>query len=107
MKVARLLARCALLLVAAAALVGLTEMYGSSAKPPLPSPRSQAERLHRPSAPQIGYLPEFIGEGLFVAIFAGIGRLVFRLRLSPASCSEKEPALLDFHRAHRAAKASQ
>ena len=96
-KVVRVLSRVALLSVVAAAFVGLTALYGGSVRIPLPNPSVQAEKLNRPSAPQVSRFPEFLGEAWVVAIYAVGGRLVFRLRLSRVSRSEGPPILLDLH----------
>jgi hypothetical protein len=69
-KLVRVLSRIALLSLVAAAFVGLTRIYGSSALPPSPNPRWQAEHSHRSSAPQIGYFPEFLAEGMLLALYA-------------------------------------
>ena len=98
LKLVRVLSRIALLLLAAAALVGLTHIYGGSVRRPLPSLDSQAERLHRPSAPQLSQFPEFVGDGMILALFALAGRIVFRLRLSAPSRSEGQPISLKLHR---------
>ena len=95
MKLVRVLSRLALLSLAAAAFVGLTGIYGGSARPPLPSPRWQAARRHRPSTPQITQFPEFVGDDMMLVLFAVAGRLALRLRLSPVSRSEGQPILLD------------
>ena len=97
MKFVRVLARLAFLSLAAAVFVGLTGIYGSSVRPPLPNPSWQAERRHRPSAPQVSLFPEFVGEGMVLALYAVAGRLVLRLRLSPVSRSEGQPISLDLH----------
>jgi hypothetical protein len=91
------LLRLALLSLAAAAFAALTGIYGRSVRPPLPNPRGRAASRHRPSAPEAGLFPEFVGEGMIVAIFAVGGRILFQLRLSPASRSEGQPILLDLH----------
>jgi hypothetical protein len=104
MKFVRVLSRLALLSLVAAAFAALTGIYGGSVRPPLPNPEWRAGRQHRPSAPEIGKFPEFIGEGMIVAIFAVAGRIVFRLRLSPASRSEGQPILLGLHQEVKTAK---
>jgi hypothetical protein len=104
MKIVRVLSRLALLSLAAAAFAGLTEIYCGSARPPLPDPQWRDERGHRPSAPDVGRFPEFVGEGMILAIYAVAGRTVFRLRLSPASRSEGQPILLGLHRETKTAK---
>jgi len=98
LKLARLLSRIALLSLAAAAFVGLTEMFGASVRLDMPEPHSQAARAHRPLAPRISLFPEFIGQTMIVAIFAVGGRLVLRLRLSPAPRSEGQPISLGLQR---------
>jgi hypothetical protein len=45
-----------------------------------------------------GRFPELIGEGVVFAVYAVAGRIVLRLRLSPASRSEGRPILLGLHR---------
>ena len=98
MKFVQVLSRLALLSLAAAAFSGLTGIYGGSVRSPLPNPQWRAWRRHRPSAPEVGQFPELIGEGMVVAIYAVAGRIVFRLRLSPASRSEGQPISLNLHR---------
>ena len=97
MKLLQVLSRLVLLSLAAAVFVGLTGVYGGSVRPPLPSPRSQAERRHRPSAPQVNQFPEVLAGGVELALYALAGRIVFRLRLSPVSRSEEQPILLNLH----------
>lgn len=101
MKLSRVLSRLALLSLAAAALVGLTEIYGRSAQPWLPDAVAQAEKQHQPSAPEIGYFSEFFGWGMWLVICAVTGRLIFRLRLNPAPRGEGQSILLDLHRGRR------
>lgn len=101
MKLVRLLSRLALLSLAAAAFVGLTGLYGSSVRLPLPNPHWQAARRHRPPAPHLSTFPEFVGEGVVLAVYAVAGRIVLRLRLSPVSPSEGQVILLNLHRARQ------
>jgi hypothetical protein len=96
-KFARIFRRIGLLSLVAAAFVGLTKMYGGSARPPLPSPHTQAERQHRLSAPQVSQFPEFVGEASVLALYAVAGRRLFRLRLSRAPRGEEQPVLLNLH----------
>jgi len=72
-------------------------MYGGSVRPPLPNPSTQAERRHRPSAPQIDLFGEFAADGTVLAIYALAGRLVFRLRLSPSRHSKEQPISMHLH----------
>ena len=95
MKVLGVMSRVGLLLLTAAALAGLTAIYGRFVQVSLPNPASQAVRRHRPSAPHLREFPEFAGEGMLLAYFAAIGRIVFRLRLSPPSRSEGQLVFLD------------
>ena len=104
MKFVRMLSRLAFLSLAAAAFAGLTGIYGGSVRPSLPNPQVRAVRRHRPAAPEGGQFPEFAGEGLIIAIFAVAGRVVFRLRLSPASRSEGQPILLGLHQEAKTAR---
>ena len=104
MKLKRVLTRLAILSLAAAAFVGLTEIYGGSRRTALPSANWQAERRHRPSAPQGGDLQDVVGNGVVLAIFAFAGRIIFRLRLSPVSRNEGQLKLLDLDRNRGAAK---
>ena len=97
MKFVRVLSRLALLLLAAAAFIGLTRIYGGSVRPPVPDPNFQTQRLHRPSAPKLNRLPEFVGDGMVLALFALAGRIIFRLRLSPVSRRDGQPILLNLH----------
>jgi hypothetical protein len=101
MKVVRLLSRVALLSLMAAAFAVLTRLYGDSVRPVLPDQQWRTERAHRPSAPEVSRFPEVIGEGLIVAIYAVLGRIVFRLRLSPASRGAGDLLLLRFQQERR------
>jgi hypothetical protein len=96
-KVVRVLSRLALLSLAAAACAGLTGIYGGSVPPPSLNPQWKAARAHRPSAPQVRQVSEFVGAGLVVAFFAVGGRVGLRLRLSPVSRREGQPTSLDLH----------
>jgi hypothetical protein len=82
MKIVRMLARLALLSLVAAVFVLLTSEYGKYVASPLPG---QHWQLHRSLTPKISELPEFMGEGVLIALCAVVGRLAFRLRLSPPS----------------------
>jgi hypothetical protein len=96
MKLFRVMGRIALLFLAAAVFIGLTQIYAGSVKPPpFANIYGQARRNNRPSAPQIGRLPSFFGEILLVALIAVAGRVVFRLRLTSASPNEDELTLLN------------
>ena len=88
MKLVRVLSRIARISLAAAAFIGLTGIYGGTRRLGLPSVSWQEERAHRPSAPQVRYFPDVIGDGIVLAIFAFAGRILFRLRLSPVSRNE-------------------
>jgi len=104
-KFVHVLARIALVSVAAAALVGLTELYGHSVRVPLPYLVGQAERQHRASGPKVSEFPEFIGY-VFLFVFWGvIGRTALRLRLSHASRGETQPISLGLHRGAMTSKA--
>jgi len=95
MKLVRLLLRIALLSLVAGAFVGLTQIYGGSTQPPLPGPRSQAEREHRASGPEVTEFPEFVAGVVEVALFALMGRIIFRMRLSSVPRGEEQLILLD------------
>ncbi len=94
MKLVRILLRLALLSLAAAAFAGLTWMYGNSVSPPSPDRGLQEWLQHRPSAPDAWKFLELVPGGAAVAIFAVAGRILFRLRLSPASRGEGQPISL-------------
>jgi hypothetical protein len=98
MKWIRVVSRVALISLAAAAFIGLTGIYGVSRRHGLPSASWQEERGHRPSAPQVMYFPDVIGDGIVLAIFAFAGRIIFRLRLSPVSRNEGPLMLLGLDR---------
>jgi hypothetical protein len=104
MKAVRVLSRLALLSLAAAAFVGLTDIYGRSVRLPLRDPHDREVRGHRPSAPEASQFPEFLAEVITLAIYAVAGRVVFRLRLSPVSLSNRQPIVLNLHDS-KAAKA--
>lgn len=97
MKFTRVIGRLAILSLVAAAFVCLTAIWGGSAQLSSPDPQLLEERGHRPSAPGIDYFPELVGEIMGVAIVAVGGRIVFRLRLSPASRSKGQLTLLGLH----------
>lgn len=104
MKFVRVLSRLALLSLAAAGLAALTGIYGGSVRSPIPNAQWRAARRHRPAAPEVGKFPEFVGEFMILAVFGVGGRIVFRLRLSPASRSEGQPILLGLHQEAKTAK---
>lgn len=106
MKLIRMVARIAVVSLAATAFVALTQTYAHSARVPVPDPGWRRERAHRPSAPKFGKFPEFAGEIVVVAAYAVAGRVVLRLRLSPASRNEGQPILLGLYKAAKAAKSS-
>ncbi|GEM_PF-6510934 len=95
MKFARLLLRTAILSLAAAAFVWLTGIFGDSRQISAPNRGWQAERAHRASTPRVAKFAEFLGAGVIVAVVAAIGRIIFRLRLSPAPRNAGQPILLD------------
>lgn len=97
MKFLRVLARVALLSLAAAAFTGLTEVSCRSVRPPAPDPVARAERQHRALEPRATQFPEFVGYVFMFVFWAAIGRML-RLRLSPASRSEVQPILLNLHK---------
>jgi hypothetical protein len=97
-KLVDVLSRLALLSLAATAFIGLTGIYGGSVRPPLPNPHWQAAHWHHMSAPQVSHFPEFVAEGMVLAVFAVAGRVVLRLRLSPVSRSKGQPILLGLDR---------
>jgi hypothetical protein len=95
-KLIRLFSRLALLSLVAAGFVLLTSVYGGPVRSPrLPEPEWLGELQRLPSWPQVGYLYELIGGFMVVAVCAVAGRIVFRLRLSPASRSKGQMVLLD------------
>ena len=98
MKLARVLARLALLSLAAALFIGLTEIYADSIRPRFVGPDTRAARRRRPSEPQLGQVLSFVGEGILVAVFTVALRIVLRLRLSPVLRSEEQVILLDLNR---------
>jgi hypothetical protein len=104
MRFIRVLSRLALLSLVAAAFAGMTGIYGGSVRSPSPDAQWRVGRDHRPSAPEVRLFPEFVGEGMIVAVFAAGGRIVFRLRLSPPSRSEGQPILLGLHKEAKTAK---
>ena len=94
MRFARELSRLVILSLAAAALAGLTAILGDSVHPALPDPQSRKWREHRPSAPEFFHFPEVIGGMMGLAVFTLGGRIVLRLRLSPASRTKDQPISL-------------
>lgn len=116
MKLMRVVSRIAILLVVAAVFVKLTAMYGNSARilpyprfpfsPYTPSALEQVEMRHQPAAPDVGYVTDFVGWGIWLAICGVIGRKGFRLRLNPARRGAGQPILLGLHRDGLASSAS-
>jgi len=95
MKFGLLILRLAVLLLAASGFGGLTLLcYRASS----PDPHWWEGRAHRASEPDASRLLEVVGEFLAVALFAVGGRIVLRLRLSPASRSEGKPISLALYR---------
>jgi hypothetical protein len=89
----RLSYRAAILLLAAAAFVGLTAAYAASARYRVPGPQEQTARRSRPLRPQGSELPSIAGEGLLLALYAVTGRLAWR-RLPRDSRSNEEMILM-------------
>ena len=98
MKGVRLLARLAVLSLAAVVFIGFIQMYAGSMRPPFGDARRQAVRRNRPSEPQAGRVPSLVGEIMLLALIAVAGRVVFRLRLSAASRREDPVILLELGR---------
>ena len=101
MRLARMLFRLVVLLVVGALFVELTAMYGRSAHPFMPNARGQWEIQHQPPTPSVGYVTDFLGQTILLAIFAWLGRMLLRLRLNPAPRNEGKPILLGLHRTQR------
>jgi hypothetical protein len=91
MKIIRTLSRLVFLSLVAAIFTLLTSVYGRFVRTPSPTPRW---KLHRSLAPRISQLPEFLGEGVVIALCTVAGRVVFRLRLSSSSPSKARPISL-------------
>jgi hypothetical protein len=104
MKFVRVLSRLALLSLAAGAFAALTGIYGASARSPLPDRQWRGGREHRPSGPEAGRFPELTGEDIVLATYAVAGRILLRLRLSPASRSAGQPISLGLHQEAKTAK---
>jgi hypothetical protein len=100
MKWGRQVARLALICLAAALFIGVTETYVAFTPPPVVNSRLPPRRIDRPSEPQISRLPAFIGEGLGIALLVAVGRIVFRLRLSSGSRSDERLTSLSLRRAN-------
>jgi hypothetical protein len=103
MKFVRLIVRLAVLLLAAASFIGLTLLYGRASSP---DPQWWEGRAHRASAPDASRFLEIVPGFVGIAIFAVGGRLVLRLRLSPASRAEGKPISLGLDKVAKAAKSS-
>ena len=101
MRVGRVISRLAILLIVGAAFVGLSAVYLRSADPLMPNARGQWEIRHQPSAPGVGYVVDFVGYAILLAMFAWLGRMLFRLRLNPAPRNEGKPILLALHETRR------
>ena len=76
MKLIWVVARTAVVSLAATAFIALTQAYTHSVRIPLPDPGWRGERAHRPSAPELGKFPELVGAVVVVAIYAVAGRVV-------------------------------
>ena len=103
MKLVRLILRLTVLLLAAASFIGLTLLYHRACSP---DPQWWEGRAHRASAPDVSRIPEVVAEFIVVSIFAVGGRIVLRLRLSPASRSEGKPISLGLNKAAKTAESS-
>ena len=101
MKLVRVLARLALLSLAAVAFVGLTNIYGGSLGQPSLTAHWKAVKAHRVSVPEISQVTDFLAACIVVAIYAIGGRLVFRLRLSAVSHSKGRLIRLDLSNASK------
>ncbi len=80
----RILARLAIIAVAAALFIGLTAVYASTIRPPANRRgeyREFRDRRRRPAGPKLSALPNFLVEGSVVAMIAIAGRMALRLRL--------------------------
>lgn len=102
MKIVHVLSRIAFLSLAAAAFVGLTYIYGRSVRLPLSDPHDRAVRAHRPSGPHATEFPEFLADAIVITLYAVAGHVVFRLRLSTKSHSNKQPVILSLHKGSKA-----
>ncbi len=94
----QVLLRMLLLTLAAAACVELTAVYVGSMRAVRPNPRREAMLRVRAPGPDIGRIPEFIGEGILFALVTVAGRVVFRLRLSAPPGNEGKMLSLELER---------
>ena len=76
----KLLARIAMIAAVAALFIGLATVYADF-RPRSPRLNFEAERRRRPSEPQWGRFPSFLGEFVVIGFIAIAGRKILRLRL--------------------------
>jgi hypothetical protein len=98
MKFTRILARIALVSLAAAVLAMLTASYGNSVPAPPRDLLGEIAREHRPASPDFTDSITILGQCVVLALYALIGRIVFRLRLSSPSRNEGKLEPLELHR---------
>lgn len=88
MKFVRILSRLILISLAAAIFVMLTAYWGNAMKAPPRDLLGEIAREHRPPWPDFSDSITILGEGAALVLYALIGRIVLRLRLSPAPRNE-------------------
>ncbi|HVY94466.1 MAG TPA: hypothetical protein VHA14_17010 [Bryobacteraceae bacterium] len=88
MKFARTLSRIVLISLAVAGFIMLTAKYGNSGPDPARDLLGEIAREHRPAWPDLDDAIAIPGQLVVLALYAVIGRIFFRLRLSPPSRNE-------------------
>lgn len=88
MRFLQILSRLALVSLAAGIFAILMSIYAASGQSLLPNSHDRTARQDRASWPDVSESPTLIGEVAVLVLFAMIGRIVFRLRLSPAPRNE-------------------
>jgi hypothetical protein len=88
-KLARVVARIAILAVAAALFIGLTGIWASAIESHERSERRFGRVVRRARWPQLRRLSSFAGELVIFAAIAAGGRMILRLRLTGRAAAKK------------------
>ena len=90
MRFVRILLRLAVVSLAAGVFVMLTASFGNSVQAPPRDLLGEITREHRPPWPDFSDSITILGEGVVLIMYALVGRIVLRLRLSPSPRNEEQ-----------------
>jgi len=88
-KLARVVARIAMLMVAAAVFIGLTGIWANAIESRERSERRFGREVRRARWPQLRRLYSFAGDLVILAAIAAGGRLILRLRLTERAAGKR------------------